>query len=315
MPLYNRVQKISPLLAVFVAILAVSTASPLIRFAQREASSIVVAAYRLGLASLLLFPFSAGKAWREIGILSLRQKILFVFSGFLLALHFASWITSLQYTSVASSVVLVTTTPLWVALLSPVLLGEKLAPATWFGLTAAILGGVIVGISSQCLWEAGGFTCSSLFSLADKNDAFGNFLAVVGAWCAAGYLLIGRRLRPLLTLNSYIFGVYGLASIFLLLAVWMSGLPLSGYKPITFVWFLSLAIIPQLIGHSTLNWALKYLSASYVSIALLGEPVGTIILSFFLLGEKPSLLELLGGGLILAGISLATNLESKTASG
>ncbi|NPV76873.1 MAG: EamA family transporter [Anaerolineae bacterium] len=315
MPSHNRANKISPLLAVFIAILAVSTASPLIRFSQQEASSIVVAAYRLGLASLLLFPFAAARASKEIGVLRFPQKILLAFSGLFLALHFASWITSLQYTSVASSVVLVSTTPLWVAILSPVLLGEKLSPETWIGLTVAILGGVIVGTSSQCSWGAGGITCSSLFNLANKSDALGNFLAVIGAWCAAGYLLIGRRLRPLLTLNSYTFGVYGLASVFLLLGVWVTGSSLTGYRPITYIWFLSLAVIPQLIGHSTFNWSLKYLSASYVSIAMLGEPVGTIILTFFLLGEKPSLLELIGGVLILGGITIATDLESKAVAG
>ena len=307
----NRTNKISPLLAVFIAILAVSTASPLIRFSQREAASIVVAAYRLGLASLLLFPFAAGKARKEIGALRSHQKILLASSGFLLALHFASWITSLQYTSVASSVVLVTTTPLWVAIFSPVLLGERISPATWIGLTVAILGGVIVGTSSQCMWGAGGITCSNLFNFATKSDALGNILAIVGAWCAAGYLLIGRRLRSFLTLNTYTFGVYGLASVFLLLGVWMTGSSLTGYQPLTYVWFVCLAVIPQLIGHSTLNWSLKYLSASYVSIALLGEPIGTIILTYFLLREKPSLLELVGGGLILCGITLATNLEGK----
>ncbi len=311
MPPHNRANKISPLLAVFIAILAVSTASPLIRFSQQEAASIVVAAYRLGLASLLLFPFAAGKASKEIGVLRFSQKILLAFSGFLLALHFASWITSLQHTSVASSVVLVSTTPLWVAILSPMLLGEKLSPATWIGLAVAILGGVIVGASSQCSWGAGGITCSNLFSLTNKSDALGNLLAIMGAWCAAGYLLIGRRLRPLLTLNSYTFGVYGLASVFLLLGVWMTGSSLTGYKPLTYFLFLCLAVIPQLIGHSTFNWSLKYLSASYVSIAMLGEPVGTVILTFFLLGEKPSLLELVGGVLILGGITIATNLENK----
>lgn len=308
----KKTPKIPPFLAIFFAILAVSTASPFIRFAQEEAPSIVIAAFRMTLASLLLLPFAAKNAYHEIQKIPLRQKTLLVVSGFFLALHFASWISSLQYTTVASSVMLVSTTPLWVALLSPIFLRERLAPAAWVGLFIAIAGGILVGAGGQCTLDHGKILCADLFNSVTRSGTFGNFLAILGAWGSAGYLLIGRRLRPSFSLSSYTFLVYGVAGAFLLLAVWMTGNRLTGYSFETYGWFLGMAVIPQLVGHSTLNWALKYLSASYVSISLLGEPIGTIILTYFLLREKPTLFELLGGVCILAGIYLATNLESRS---
>ncbi|MCC6146136.1 MAG: EamA family transporter [Anaerolineaceae bacterium] len=303
--------KITPLALIFIAILAISTASPLIRLAQREAPSIIVAVYRIGFASLLLFPFAAERGIKAISRLEIRNKALLVLAGLLLALHFASWISSLQYTSIASSVVLVTTTPLWVAVLSPLFLHEKLSPKAWVGLGIALFGGVIVGLSSQCSWGTRALQCDNLLQFDGATNTMGNFLALLGAWCGAGYLLIGRRLRSSLNLTAYTFGVYGLSSVFLLLGVWVTGNSMTGYRPLAYGWFLALAVIPQLVGHSTLNWSLKYLSASYVSIALLGEPIGAIILSFFFLGEKPASMELAGGILILAGIYIATSMESK----
>lgn len=300
------------MLAIPGAILAVSTASPLIRFAQRDASSIVIAAYRLLLATAILAPFALGETLKIFQTLKLRQKLALAAAGAFLALHFASWISSLRYTSITSSVVLVTTTPLWVALLSPIFLKEKIAPAAWIGLTLAILGGLIVGTGSQCFFDNGKLNCPQFFQLNDPTSTFGNFLAIAGAWCAAGYLLLGRHIRPFLPLKVYTFMVYGIAGVTLGLAVWVAGERFGGYHPETYLWFLGLAVIPQLIGHSTLNWALKFLSAGYVAIVLLGEPVGTVILSYFLLGEKPTLMEAGGGCLILAGIYVASSLESRS---
>lgn len=134
----------------------------------------------------------------------------------------------------------------------------------------------------------------------------GNLLALTGAFLSAGYLMVGRKIRDELHLTTYIFIVYSVAAVTLLLLVLVSGQKLTGYSPVQYIWLLALALIPQLIGHSAFNWALKYLSAAYVSIALLGEPVGTIILAYFFLREHPTWLEILGGILILLGIGLAT---------
>ena len=128
---------------------------------------------------------------------------------------------------------------------------------------------------------------------------------------AAGYMMIGRRLRPGLSLVSYVFVVYGVAALVLLGLVGLTGQSLTGYAPITYFWFSALAIIPQLIGHSSLNWALRYLPASFVSVSLLGEPIGSVILAFIFLAESPTALELAGGVLILVGIFLASRNQGK----
>ncbi len=297
----------SPYLALACGILAVSTASPLIRFAQREAPSLVIAAYRLALASLILAPYTLRKHHQE-----LRQVCdngtwgLIALSGIFLGLHFASWITSLEYTSVTSSVVLVTTAPLWVALLSPLVLGEKPTIFVAIGLAVALAGGVVVGMSESCQWNGGQVTCSSLALFAQGRAFAGNVLALVGAWLSAGYLLIGRKLRPRLSLPVYTFLVYGVGAVVLLLMVGVNRLPLGGYSAKTYLLLLALAVVPQLLGHSTFNWALRYLSAAYVSVALLGEPVGSSLLAYLLLAETPGVLEIAGGVLILSGIYLAS---------
>jgi drug/metabolite transporter (DMT)-like permease len=145
-----------------------------------------------------------------------------------------------------------------------------------------------------------------------RGQAFlGDLLALVGAVAAAGYLLIGRKLRARISLLSYIFMVYGMAAVVLLGIMFAAGQSPLGYPPQTYLWLLLLALIPQLIGHSTYNWALGYLSAAYVSIALLGEPIGSTILAYFLLSETPTLFKIVGGILILAGIYVASLSESR----
>ena len=132
---------------------------------------------------------------------------------FFLALHFATWITSLQYTSVASSVVLVTTTPLWVALFAPIFLRERVGPAAVTGMVLALVGGIVIGLSDACAWQAGRLTCPSLRTFFAGTTFLGDFLALFGAWMAAGYLLVGRKLREKLSLVPYIFVVYGMAAL------------------------------------------------------------------------------------------------------
>ena len=135
---------------------------------------------------------------------------------------------------------------------------------------------------------------------------WGNFLALAGAWAVTGYLIIGRKLRAGMSLVPYIFLVYGMASIALIVIMFVSGNTPFGYAPKTYSWILLLAILPQLVGHSTYNWALKYLPAALVAVTTLGEPIGSAILAFFLLNETPALTTIIGGILILVGIYLAS---------
>lgn len=309
MHIHVNLSSLSTYLALAFGILAVSTASPLIRFAQREAPSLVIAAYRLTLASLMLMPYTLTRHRKEMKGIPKNAFALVTLSGVFLALHFASWITSLEYTTVASSVVLVTTAPLWVAVLSPLFLREKPALFVVMGLLVALVGGMVVGLSESCRWAGGRLDCASLALFTHGRAFTGNLLALAGAWFAAGYLLIGRKLRPTLSLPVYTFLVYGVASLGLLAMVGGNRLPLTGYPPQTYLLLFGLALVPQLFGHSTFNWALRYLSAAYVSVALLGEPVGSSLLAYIFLGETPAILEVSGGVLILVGIYLASRPE------
>jgi drug/metabolite transporter (DMT)-like permease len=297
--------KILPL-ALVGSVLAVSTASILIRFAQGSASSLAIAAYRLVIASLVLLPFSLRPLRAEIPGLTRKELALGALSGVLLAFHFATWITSLEYTTVASSVVLVTTTPLWVGLFSPIFLKERPGRMVAIGLVVALIGGTVVGLSDECSLQAGRLICPSLQGILQGKAMWGNFLALAGAWCAAGYLMIGKGLRGKVSLQTYTVGVYGTAGLVLLLMVGLTHQTLVGFSPITYLWLVCLALIPQVIGHSTYNWLLRYLPVTIVSILLFGEPLGSTVLAYFILGESPGALKLAGGVLILAGIYLAT---------
>lgn len=300
---------ISPILGLGLAILAVSAASILIRMAQQEAPSLVIAAYRLGFATVLLAPAALGRRWGEIRALSWKALGGLALAGAFLALHFAAWITSLEHTSVAISSVLVTTTPLWVALLSTLALGERLPRGVVLGLGAALAGGVIVALSQTCAWEGVRLACDWQASWSGQG-LWGSLLALLGAVFASGYLLIGRRMRASLSLTAYTFVVYGSAAVCLWAAVLFAGLPAGGYPLNTYAWMLALAVFPQLIGHSTYNWALRYVSATVVSVSLLGEPIGASLLAVVLLGEVPGAVELVGGALILVGIFLAARSEA-----
>lgn len=302
----NSRKATSPLIVLFIGIMAVSAASLLIRFAQREAPSLVIAAFRMAIAAVLVAPFCIKTFIKEIKVASGSTRFLLGLSGLFLAFHFAAWITSLEYTSVASSVVLVTTAPLWVALLSPIFLNEKITRWILFGLVVSLLGSIGVGISSACSIQTGKWVCENLSELFHGRALLGNALALAGAFLSAGYLMVGRKVREKVSLSSYIFAVYSTSALVLLLLVGIYGEKLIGYSPQTYMWLLGLALIPQIIGHSAFNWALKYLSATYVSIALLGEPIGTVILTMLFLRESPSALELVGGVLILLGIVVAT---------
>ena len=302
---------VPPLLALLFGILAVSAASIIIRYAQVYAPSLVIAAYRLVLASLILAPLAVLRYRTELRELGLRDLGFALLSGFFLALHFATWISSLEYTSVASSVVLVSTTPLWVALLAPFTLKERLPRPVITGMALALVGGTVIGLSDTCTWSAGRIACPPLADFVRGEAFLGDLLALAGAMMAAAYILIGRSLRVKMSLIPYIFLVYGMAAGVLVALVFAAGHSATGYPPTVYTWLLLLALFPQLLGHSTFNWALRYLSAAYVSIALLGEPVGSTILAYFLLQETPTNLKIFGAILILAGIYIASQQEAR----
>jgi drug/metabolite transporter (DMT)-like permease len=276
--------------------MAVSTGAIFARLA--DAPALVIAAYRLGIASLILAPIAWWKARDEIARLSKRDLKLAVLSGFFLALHFATWISSLDYTSVANSVVLVNTNPLWVGLLTPLIAREKVRRAALISIVISVIGGVIIGYGD---FATGG------------KALLGDGLALAGSICAAVYLLLGRNLRRKLSLLSYIFICYGSAAVILWVMVLSLGLPISGFSTGTVAAFWGMALIAQIIGHSTYNWALKWLSAGLIAVSLLGEPIGSTILAYILFDEGLTVYKIVGGGFILSAIYIAASSESRIA--
>jgi drug/metabolite transporter (DMT)-like permease len=307
----DAISPAAPYLIVPVGILAVSTASLFIRFAQEYASSITIASFRLGLAALILLPYTVIKHGKELKSLTPKDLKFALLAGFILAVHFASWITSLEYTSVASSVVLVTTTPLWVSLMAPLFLGEKSPKIAFLGMAIALLGGAIIALIDICAWQPGGLDCQLVLGGSAASTMLGNFLAILGAIAGAIYLMIGRHLRKKVSLTPYIFLVYSAAAIFLGATMLISdGIP-PRFPGKVYLWLVLLAVVPQLLGHSIFNWSLKYLPTGYVAVNLLGEPVGSIILAYIFLNEVPPLAKIIGAILILAGIAL-TSFQTNT---
>lgn len=308
-PVTSLRPKVPYYLGLGLGLCAVSTASILIRYAQADgATSLVIAAWRLTLASLVLLPLVMWRHRAELRGLPPRAWGLAALSGVFLGLHFGTWISSLAYTTVASSVVIVSSSPLFVAVISAVTLREWPPRAVRVGMVTALAGIVIIGVADLCTPRG----CPALEDLWQGRAFVGNLLALAGAVAAAVYLSIGRALRrghrgqPAMSLIPYIFLTYGTACLTLLATVLILRLPLGGYAPRVWLWFALLALLPQLLGHSSFNWALKYLPATYVSVTALGEPIGSIILAALLLGEIPAPLKLAGGALILAGIFIAS---------
>jgi drug/metabolite transporter (DMT)-like permease len=268
-------------------ITAISFASILIRLA--DAPSLAIATYRVGLASVMLVPYFSLKlpgSWPKLTPSTAGVTLL---SGFFLALHFAFWIRSLQLTSVASSTTLVSTTPLFVALFSHFFLDERLPRQAWIGVFLVLTGsGLVAGNDFQ-------FSSVALF---------GDLLAVSGALAASGYLLAGRFVRRHLDLTAYTLGAYGGAALLLLTFSALTETPLSGFSERTYLVLILLAIIPQLIGHTTFNWALRFLSPTSVAVLILGESMGATLLAYCFFGEVLSVIKALGLMILGTGILL-----------
>jgi len=277
----------------FMGIAAVSFGSIFVRLA--EAPPLVIAAYRLGLASLLIGPVALIRSGQELRTLSRRDLFYLVISGVFLALHFSLWIASLNYTTVASSVILVDMSPLFVGLFSHLLGMDRV--------TKWMLGGILLSVVGSVAIGYGDFTLGG-------GALWGDILALGGAVMVTGYLLVGRRLRQGLSLLPYISLTYSAAAAVTLLLCLFTRQRFTGYSSATYLMFILLALVPQLIGHSAFNWALGYLSAPLVSVAILGEPIGATILAYLILKEAPTLLKIVGGAMILSGIYLASRQEA-----
>ncbi len=277
-----------------LAVLAVSLAAIFIRLA--DAPGLVVAAIRMLLASVVVLPWTIRGLRRTPPT---RDNIGYaVLAGVFLAGHFATWITSLTYTTVAASVTLVTTIPLWVALLGWFFLGRAPSLTVLLGVLIAVAGGATIGFG-----DFGGGSAPLL----------GDALALTGALCSSAYLLLGRSAqRRGLGLDAYVGVAYGVAALLLLPLPALFGMTFGGYTAATYGWIVLLALIPQLVGHTGLNFAIKHLDPTLVATAVLLEPVGSTVLALLLFREIPGALTLFGAGVLLAGVALTIRFTQET---
>ncbi|HYK89735.1 MAG TPA: DMT family transporter [Acidobacteriota bacterium] len=278
-----------------IGILSVSCGAVFVRLAS--APALAVAAYRVLWGTLLFAPALAVGPGRELASLTWRDWLHLAFSGAALALHFALWIASLSYTTVASSVLLVDTTPFFIGLASRWLMDKPCHRRFWMGLTVTFLGCVVIfrGDWSQ-----------------SQNSMKGNALALAGAIAFAAYLLAGARARQKLSLFAYVWPVYSAAAIVLFGICQIARTPMRGYSTSTYFFMFLLGLIPQGIGHTTYNWALRWLSPALVALVGLAEPVGASLLAYFVLNESLTVWKLIGGGVVLLGIYLATRPDPAT---
>jgi drug/metabolite transporter (DMT)-like permease len=286
-----------PLAALAVAVVAVSTSAILIRYSS--APSLVKAFYRVLFATLLLIPITVSRHREAFGRLSGRDWLVASVGGVALALHFAVWFESLQWTSVAASVTIVQSQVLFVAIGAALFLSEHVTRRTLAGIVIALCGITVMSIGDALTGA----------NVAGTAPLYGNALALVGAVCAAGYVLVGRSLRQRISLIPYVIVVYSVCAVVLFGLTVASGTALFGYPPYEWLLFLGMAVGPGLFGHTVLNWALAHVESSVVSVSLLGEPIASALLALVLLGEVPSTITIVGGAIVLLGISITARVR------
>jgi drug/metabolite transporter (DMT)-like permease len=286
----TRPQAILLLLGVVV----VSFAAPLIRLA--EAPPLAVAFYRNLFATAILVPVALATRRRELRALRRRDLVPLTIAGLLLSAHFAAWIPSVRLTTVAASTVLVTTQPVWSAVLARLFLHERLARAATIGIGIALAGAVLIsGVD---------------FRLSTRAFA-GDVLALAGAIAVAGHRIVGLGPRRRLSILPFVTVVYGVCALGLFVAVLVTGTPLAGFSSRAWLMMLLLALGPQLVGHTVFNFLLRDVDPTVIAVAIMGEPVGASLLALGLFGEVPPLGAVLGAVLLLAGIYVAVTSQAR----
>ncbi len=279
---------LSPWLTLSLAVLFVSFGAVLVRLAA--APALAVAFFRVALASLMLAPFAVAPRTKELaGPRPAARRCSCSAAGLALALHFATWIASLSYTSIASSVLLVNTAPLFTLVLSRLFLRERIARVVLLAIPIALLGAALIALGD---WSG------------SPGSLLGNLLALAGAVTVAAYQVIGRGLRDALPLDAYVLGVWATAAAVLAALALALGTPLTGYAPRTWLVLVALALVPTIGGHGLVNRSLRSLPAPTVGLFLLGEPVGASILAFLVFGEVPGPWTFAGGAIVLAALVL-----------
>ncbi len=291
-------------LVLALALLGISAGGPLVRLS--DAHPVTIAAWRVGFSLIVIAAALAiTGGWRQWRRLDRGGVLLAVGAGVMLALHFWSWNASVSLTTIAASTVLVNLHPVVVAVISSVWLHERPTRRQWLGISVSMLGALVVGAGDV----------SMLRAAATPTALLGDLLALAGAVTVALYYLVGRRLRQALDLWPYVALVYGACLVTLLTIAATLGIPVAPQPPRELMIFAGLAIGPMLLGHTGMNWALRYLPAYVVTLTVLGEPVGASLLAAVLPGirEIPPLPTMLGGLLVLAGILLALSRGARPA--
>jgi len=260
-----------------------------------EADALVIAFWRCAIAAGVVGAVALPRLRRELAELPPRGRLAAVAAGISLALHFHAWIASLELTTISASCTLVATTPIWTALLTPWLSSDVLQGRTLAAIGVAFTGVVVIG--------GGDFG-------VDETALRGDLLAIAGALFAALYVLAGRRVRPHLSLASHLFVTYGTAALWLGASVAASGEPFAGYAPPTWWALAGLALVPQLGGHSILNWSLRWFSASFAAVATLSEPIFATLFAWILFEEVPDEATAIGGPILILGVVLAIRSEA-----
>lgn len=286
-------------LVLFFGMLSVATAAIFIRLCLQTAGvkgvgfSLFIAATRLILAAAILLP-----AWPKLLKTPVSPQAYYygIGAGLCLALHFATWITSLSFTSVAVSTTLVTTNPVWVALLSWWWYQEKPTKLSMVGIAVALAGGILIALGDP----------QRDLTLSNNNAMVGNLLALVGAWMASLYLLLGKQAQAKgLSTTGYITLAYSVAALVLLPLPLIFNVSYLGYPNLVYVYILLMAIFAQIIGHGSINWSIRWISPTKVTLAILFEPVGAGLLAFFVFNEVPPLTVLAGVLVLLIGVAIA----------
>ncbi len=298
----------SPYRAYFVILLAVvatSSAAILIRYAlDADMPPLLIAAARLAIAAVALTPLALRRHLQQMAKLARRELALIALSGLCLAIHFTAWVSSLQYTTVLVSVVIVSTGPIWVAILEVLFLHIRLSRLVVAGLIIALAGGVIIGIPSN-----GGAELAARDADELSATATGALLAWIGALSVSVYMLIGRALRTRLPVIPYVWLVYGVAAIGACSIILLTSTRVTGYAAEGYAVLLAMGLAPQLLGHSSLNYLLEYFPAAMVSMFSQLEPLGSALLALALFRELPPQQQIIGSIIIVAGVLVASRGE------
>jgi drug/metabolite transporter (DMT)-like permease len=278
-----------------LAMLAVGWSAIFIRWCE-GLDPFLISFYRMAWAAILLLPFSLARAGRIFKEISKHDYLIMFAVGFVLALHFATWISSLFYTTVASSTVLVTTQPIFVVFFTVMLSSEKVKKLSILSVMIALFGALMIG------WGDMKFTGDYL-----KGD----LLAIAGAICAAIYLFIGRSVRQRVSNLAYVQIVYASAAFFLFLFVLIFAEFKVGFSFNLHIWLFLLGLVPTVFGHTLYNWALKRTRAYIVGSSILGEPLGASIYAWLIFSEVPPETTFLGAVLIFAGVGFLFYFERK----